>query len=161
MIQWRKSIPFFFPTSLFPFRKFPPMENKNPRGLAADRDLESLWQHRYLGVCFALRPAVFKTQHCWKYTEWPPELPEAFNFTSILYTLSTGTHPSGPNFTQFHPLRPAIFKIQDCRKSEMHQITLGWPQALNCQQYPVYTEYSPPPPPEAQISLFRPMTSRF
>ena len=46
--------------------------------------------------------------------------------------------------------RLTIFKIQDCRKSEMHPMTPEWPQAFNCHKYPVYIEYSAP---EAQISL--------
>ena len=41
-----------------------------------------------------------------KYTEWPPELPEAFNYTSILCTLNT--HPRAANFIR---LRSLVFQI--------------------------------------------------
>ncbi len=53
-------------------------------------------------------------------------------------------------------LRRAVFKIQGCRKSEMHWMTVERPQALNCQKYPVYTEYLPP-----NFTLFCSMTSYF
>ena len=47
-----------------------------------------------------------------------PELPETFKFTSILYALNT--HPLGQISLRF-ALRPAIFEIQYCWPSEMHQ----------------------------------------
>ncbi len=46
-------------------------------------------------------------------------------------------------------LWPAIFKIQGCWKSEMHEMTPEWPLALNGQKY-LYTLNTHP---EAQISL--------
>ncbi len=35
-------------------------------------------------------------------------------------------------------LRPVVFEIQSCRKSEMHRMTIEWPWALSCQKY-LYT----------------------
>ena len=55
-----------------------------------------------------------------KYTEGPPELPEAFNFTSILYT--SNTH-SETQISLCFALRPAVFKIQGCQKLSMHRMT--------------------------------------
>ena len=40
-------------------------------------------------------------------------------------------------------LRPVVFETKGCWKSEMHRITPEVTEALKCQKYPVYTEYSP------------------
>ncbi len=44
--------------------------------------------------------------------------------------------------------------MQACRKPEMHWMTPEWLKPLNCQKYPVYTEYSPPRPEFHSVSLY-------
>ena len=82
-------------------------------------------EHTDLGVCFALRPAIFEIQQgCWKLEihQIAPELLEAFKFTSILYTLNT--HPWGPNITLFCSM---ISHFQETRLSKIRNGP-KWPQ---------------------------------
>ena len=66
---------------------------------------------------------------------------------------SLNTHPGAQISVRF-ALRPAVFDMQACRKSEMHRMTPEWPQALNCQKHNVYTEYSSPRPKFHSVSLY-------
>ncbi len=47
-------------------------------------------------------------------------------------------------------LWPAVCERQGCWKPQMHQMSPDWPWTLNCQRYPICTEYLPS---RAQISL--------
>ncbi len=69
-----------------------------------------------------------------------PEWPQALSCQKYpVYTILTPEAQISLRFA----LRPAVFDIQSCQKSEMHRKTPEWPQALNCHKDPVYTEYSP------------------
>ncbi len=80
-----------------------------------------------------------------------PELPAAFNCTSILYALNT--HPWGPNFTPL-ALRPA-YKIIEIRKCTQ------WSQNDLNHLTVESTLYILNNRAEPQISLFRYTSSRF
>ena len=90
---------------------------RNPGPLMADNDHI---KHTDLGVCFALRPAIFEIHGYWKSEkhQMAPELLEAFNFNSILYTLNT--HPWGPNLTLFNS---TTSHFQHTRLLKMHPMT--------------------------------------
>ena len=56
-----------------------------------------------------------------KCTEWPQNHLKHLTVESTLHTLNN--HPQGPISIRF-ALWPAVFEIQGCRKSEMHQMAL-------------------------------------
>ncbi len=67
------------------------------------------------------RYRVAENQKC---TEWPQIELDHLTDKSNLYALNT--YPCGPNFVRF-ALRPAVFEIQGCWKSEISKCT-EWPQ---------------------------------
>ena len=108
----------------------------------------------------ALRPAVFETQHCGKSEtqRMTAELPEACNLKIILYILNID--PRGPNFT---PFRSTTSRFRDTSLSKIENAPNDpkWPQSLNCQKYPVYTQYPPPRVKFHSVSLYDEPFSRY
>ena len=74
---------------------------------------------------------VFENQQC---TEWPQTELEHVTDKSTLYTLNT--YPDAQILVRF-ALRPAVFKIQGRRKTEMHWMTPKLNLNTNSQSYPV------------------------
>ena len=104
-----------------------------------------------------ISPASFKIQSTGenrKCTHWPQNHLKHLTVESTLYILNT--HPWGPNFTPFCSTNSWGFFRYNVVKN--HQMTLEWPQAPNCQKYPVYTEYLPW---GANFTLFRSTASHF
>ncbi len=80
------------------------------------------------------RPAVFEIKKLLKIGN--TSIDSRSNIKSNLYTLNSLLEAK---MSLCFILRPAVLEIQGCRKSENHSTTPEWPQALNCQKYPVYT----------------------
>ncbi len=117
--------------------------------------------HTDLGVCFAPRPAIFEIQGCWKLEihHMAPELLEAFNLTSILYTLNT--HPLGPNITLFRSMRS---HFRNTRLSKIRNAP-KWPQTglkHSTVESILYTLNTHTPRPKFQsVSFFDKLFSRY
>ncbi len=79
------------------------------------------------------------------------------SFQSALYRIITSEAQTLVHFT----LRPVVFHIWGCWKLKVYWMTSDWPWTLNCQKYPVYTEYLPPRPKFSSVLLYNPLFSRY
>ncbi len=84
------------------------------------------------------RYRIVENQKCTR-GQWPQNDPRHLTVKSTLYILNT--HPRGPNFTPFCSMTSRFWDTRLLKIGNAPN-DLEWPQALNRQKYPVYTEYT-------------------